>query len=343
MTRRPLWALLGAALAASLPALASAALLWTLVMVPLTTTVNVSTNFTLTATNLDPLTELGCLEVDLPGSFVIESLGTPTTFTGRAWASSRTGNAVIVQSLSGGGRLKLSQWVRFTIRAHATVAGTYLWPNHAHRQQDCSTTDQIGVPLSVTVLPAVVATPTPTPTPTATPIPTPAPTATPASTGTPRPTATPAPIATPTPAPILIPPLPSIGLPGLPSPTPSASPTVTQTPAPSADSSATPEPSGSAASVGGSGSTASTPGSAIGTTLSVVRPIDNPGGGAELAVGGLDLLGGGYVVQVVTAFAAPGVVIIVWVLLQAFGAFAWIPAVRRMANEDGVRRPSRSG
>jgi hypothetical protein len=337
MTRRPLWAVLGAVAAAALPALASAALLWTLVTVPLTTTVNVSTNFTLTATNLDPLTELGCLEVDLPGSFVIESLGTPTASNGRTWASSQSGNAVIVHSLSGGGRLQLNQWVRFAIRAHATLAGTYLWPNHAHRQQDCSTADQIGVPLSVTVLPAIVATPTPTPTPAPTATPTPAPT------GTPRPTATPAPIATPTPSPIEVLPLPSISLPGLPSPTPSASATPTQTAAPSSDASATPQPSGSAGSGGGGGgSTGSKPGAASGT-LSVVRPIDNPAAGAQLAVGGLDLLGGGYVVQVATAFAAPGVLIILWVLLQAFGAFAWIPAVRRMADEEGVRRPSRSG
>ncbi|MGZ6256678.1 MAG: hypothetical protein ACXWMB_06645, partial [Candidatus Limnocylindria bacterium] len=287
---------------------------------------------TLTATNLDPLTDLGCLEVDLPASFVIESLGTPAASNNDPWESYQTGQAVIVHSLSGGGRLAWNEWVRFTIRAHATVAGTYLWPSYAHRPQDCSKTAEPTAPISITVLPALLPTPTPTP----------APTATPAPTGTPRPTATPAPTATPTPRPIVILPLPSISLPGLPSPTPSASPTVIPTPAASSDVSATPEPTGSTSSLGGAGTTGSNAGSAVGT-LTVVRPIDSPGREGDLAVGGLGLLGADFVWQVPTAFAAPGVVIIVWVLLQAFGAFAWIPAVRRMANEEGVRRPSRSG
>lgn len=182
MRRRPLWALAAALAAAAVPAVASAVLLWTLVMTPLTTTSGVSTTFTLTATNQDLLTELGCLQVDLPESFVIESLGAPVASNNDQWVSSRSGNAVIVQSLTGGGRLDTFEWVRFTIRAHATSAGTFLWPNHAHRHQDCNTEDEIGVPLIVTVLPALIATPSPTPTvspiPTATPI-LPLPTATP--------------------------------------------------------------------------------------------------------------------------------------------------------------------
>ena len=105
MTRRTLLALFGAALA-GVPAVASAVVLqWTLVGVPLTATANQSTTFTLTATNLLMLNDLGCLEVDLPGSFVIESLGAPTASNGDAWSAFQSGNAVIVHSLSGGGRL----------------------------------------------------------------------------------------------------------------------------------------------------------------------------------------------------------------------------------------------
>ena len=48
-----------------------ALLLWTLVATPLTAEAGTQTTFTLTATNADLLTELGCLEVDLPGSFNI--------------------------------------------------------------------------------------------------------------------------------------------------------------------------------------------------------------------------------------------------------------------------------
>jgi hypothetical protein len=36
--------------------------------------------------------------------------------------------------------------------------------------------------------------------------------------------------------------------------------------------------------------------------------------------------------------AVPGLLVILWVLLQTVGALAWIPAVRRMSNEPGDRR-----
>lgn len=336
MRRRSLLALAAAALAAAVPAVASAVLLWTLVGAPLTTTVNQSTTFTLTATNLDALTELGCLEVDLPGSFVIESLGTPSASHGEDWASTKSGNSVIVQSLSGGGRLELGWSVSFTIRARATVAGAFLWPNHAHQRQDCTSADQIGVPLSVTVLPAVLPTPTPTPTPTATA----SPTATPVPTATPAPTATPSPIL----------PLPSIGLP-LPTLIPTLGPTPTPDPAatpdPTSRGSATPEPSTSPAASDGSGVTGAgpRPGGDGGTgadgapALRVARGADpagdDPGVGVEL----LGLLDADFVWLVPGASVAiPGLLVILWVVLQAIGALAWIPAVRRMADESASHR-----
>jgi hypothetical protein len=248
---------------------------------------------------------------------------------------------VIVHSLSGGGRLKIRQWVRFTIRAHATVAGTYLWPNHAHRQQDCSTADQAGVPLSVTALPAIVPTPVPTPTPT----PTPAPTATPAPTVRPTPTATPTPIV----------PLPSVSLPGLPTLFPSATPTPTPTADATSVPSASPTPASSSAagesagpsdgSSGGAGSGSNgASGGAAGQTLVVGRPADNAGGGTELTIGGLDLFDAGYAWLVPTAVVGgPGMLVILFVLLQAAGAIAWIPAVRRLGEEKGraLRRRER--
>ncbi len=318
MSRRRLAAFATALTAALVPAAASAALLWTLVMSPLTATVGVSTTFSLTATNLDALTELGCLEVDLPPSFVVESLGTPQMSTGDPWVSTQSGNSVIVRSLSGGGRLELLQTVQFTIRAHATAPGIFLWPNHSHRQQDCTGTDQNGAPLSVTVLPALLPTPTPSP----------IPTATPAASATPSPTPTP------------IVPLPSVSLPVLPTLLPSIPQIASPTPGQPSSGSSTPEPT-SAAGTQGSGNPGGggggDGGSGTGQELVLARVPDSLG--AETGVG-LELLGlldADYVWFVPAASVAlPGLLVILWVLLQAIGALAWIPSVRRMAEEKGA-------
>lgn len=323
MIRRTFLALVAAALAAALPAAASAVMLWTLVGSPLTATVNQSTTFSLTATNLLLVDDLGCLEVDLPASFVIESLGTPVASNGDPWSSSQFGNAVIVRSLSGGGRLELGETVQFTIRAHATVAGVFPWPNHAHRQQDCSSEDQAGVPLAVTVLPALL----PTPAPTATPSPTADPTATPK----PTPTATPI---VPLPTPVL--PLPSLDL--LPTPRPTPAPVDSPTAAPR--ETATPDPSRSPGGGDGSGGIGSGPsgggptGAAAASGITVARGLDGGRGGADVGIELFGLLDGDFVWFVPAAsVGVPGLLVIAWVVLQAFGALAWIPAVRRMAEE----------
>jgi len=312
MTRRTLLALLAALLAAATPAVTAAAMLWTLIGTPLTANVNQPTTFTLTATNLDPATELGCLEVDLPGSFVIDSLGAPTASNGDPWTSYQQGNAVIVRSLSGGGRLEINQSVQFTIRAHASVAGAFQWPNHAHRQQDCGTADQVGVPLAVTILPVIL--PTPTPTPTRSPSATPAPT----------PTATPKP-------PIL--PLPSLVV------RPTASPT------PSEGATSTPEPSVSPGSSDGSGAAGGSPrpsgdgaASPSPQTIAFARLAGDAGGDAGVGLELTGILGADFVWFVPAAsVGVPGLLVILWVVLQAFGALAWIPAVRRMGKEEDPR------
>ena len=318
MRRRTLLALVGGLVAAAVPAVAGAVTAWTLVGTPLTASVNQSTTFMLTATNLDVLTELGCLEVDLPGSFVIESLGTPQASNGDPWISLKQGNVVIVRSLSGGGRLEITESVQFTIQAHGTVAGAFLWANHAHRQQDCSTADQIGAPLAVTIQP--------------TPTPTPAPTATPAST----PAATPKPIPTATPKPL---PLPTVQpRSAIPSPTPTATPRETSTP--------NPEPSVSPASSDGSGGTSGSPrpGSGGGATspapetIAFARLASDTGRDGEIGFELTGIMDADFVWFVPAASVGlPGLLVILWVVLQAFGALAWIPAVRRMAVASGPR------
>ena len=355
MRHRRLGALIGALLIAVVPAMASALQLWTLTALPLSATANQSTLFTLSGTNEDLLNELGCLQVDLPGSFVIESIGVPSASNGETWFSYQAGNSVIVRSLDGGGRLAILQSVTFTIRAHATLAGAFLWTNHAHRAQDCGDASQVGVPLSVTVLPAVLATPTPTPTP----APTPAPTAKPS----PSPVATPTPLPIPTPS---LPPLPSIDLLPTPTPTPASSPSPTPassslptpTPTPTAEPSAssttgpsgaatpTPEPASTASGGsgspgdGGGGGNIGGGGATDGQTaiLQVARDVRDPGTDTQVGVELLDLLDADYVWFVPAAsVAVPGLLVILWVTLQAIGALAWIPAVRRMADEPEGR------
>ena len=310
--RRWLTALASGTLAAALPAMAQAAFVWTLVVAPVTATQGQSTAFSLTATNLDILSRLGCLQVDLPTSFVIASIGTPAASNGAVWVSSLSGNSVVVQSTSGGGRLRAAESVTFTITAQPTAAGAFLWDNHAHNRQDCIGTDQIGAVLPVTVVPAP--TPTPKPTPTATPTASPKPTATPTPASTPR--------ATPTPA-----------------STPRATPTSTPdpTPAPDQSSSARPSPPAPAPSPGGTGG---------GGREVRLAPLSGSadGGTDDLGVA-LDVMGqldGAFVWFVPSApTVVPGLLVIAFVALQAIGALAWIPAVRRMGGDDRRRPRSR--
>jgi hypothetical protein len=307
-------------------------MLWTLVASPLTATANQTTTFTLTATNLDPLTELGCLEVDLPPSFVIVSVGTPMASNGDPWTAIISGQAVIVRSLSGGGRLNglLLESVSFTIRARPTAAGAYTWPNHAHRQQDCSSTDQPGTPLAITVLPGASPTPSPSPSPT--------------------PSASPLP-SLPLPSlPVPSLPLPSLPLPsaspspspgetrsGSPSPTPTSSVDASRPGQSSTPTSAPPLTASGSGQAGGGPSNESSAGSGGRVRLAV----DTDDGLADLgaALGAVDLLADVHVWFVpAAAIGVPGLLLMVWVALQAAGVLAWIPAVRRMRGDDPERR-----
>nr|MDQ2935840.1 hypothetical protein [Chloroflexota bacterium] len=87
------------ALATLAPVSASAAsLLWTLIASPSTAVAYQSTTFTFNATNLAALPGYGCLQVDLPSSFLIEGTGTPRASDGGTWVVSVIGNAVVVHS-----------------------------------------------------------------------------------------------------------------------------------------------------------------------------------------------------------------------------------------------------
>jgi hypothetical protein len=288
---------------------------------------------------------------------------------GGSWFATLAGNRVKIRAGSGGDRLALLDWVRFSVRATAQSTGSLAWNANAYRQQDCTgSASLLGVPPIVLVTgPAVTPTPAPTPRPTV--APTPAPT----------PTATAKPTPTPTPTPIVTLPTPSLGLP-LPTLLPTAEESASATPRPSSGESTGPQPSGSARatspgspapsasgtpvqsddgpdSSGGvaapSGSDpSSTPGFSSGATpgttapgAEVARPVSR-GPSIAFQERRLDLSGAsvgllaGLEIWVVPAatIAVPGLLLLLWVALQTAGALAWMPAVRRLERGDAPRR-----
>ena len=321
-------AALGAAFAVSATP-AAALLLWTLTGSPLTAQSGVATTFTLTATNLDLLTELGCLEVDLPGSFEIVGAFAGNASNGDQWEAVVFPNKVAVHSLSGGGRLELGHSVTFTITAVPTQAGTWTWTNHAHRPQDCSGGEEPGTPIAVTVLPGATPPPTPPPAPTPTP--------TPILPSLPLPTLPPI-----LPLPSLPPTLP---LPTLRPATPTAVPTGSPTPAatsPTASPAATPPPADEAVAlpVGGASVTPPPPNLGASGAAPVVLGPGDPESGAEgsageVSLGPLGVIDGIAVWAIPGAIVGgPGLLVILWVIFQTGVALAWIPAVRRMRGSD---------
>jgi hypothetical protein len=362
------------------PVTASASLLWTLVGSPLTVVAYQSTTFTFTATNLDALGRLGCLEVDLPSSFQIAGTGTPSASNGASWTSSINGNAVLVHSINSSGLLSLLQTVTFTIQARPTAAGAFTLPNHSHVRADCTGTDQPGVALPITVLAGATPTPVPTPTPTPTPSPTPKPTPIPTPRATPTPTSTPTPTPTPTASPAPTLPLPTEPLPTLPLPTEPLSSILPTTP-PLPGETATPRPTDGAHGASPSGSPsqglagasqqasaspwASASPSAPRSADPFAGPVPPASGGPSSSGSGegtveaapalrlepeelklnaelFDLLGSPQVWFVpAAAIGAPGLLVLLWVALQTFGTLAWLPSVRRMRGQE-QRRSARS-
>lgn len=319
----------------------SALLAWTLVAAPLAATLGQTTTFTLTATNLDVIGQLGCVEVVLPTTWRSVSVGAATSATGNDdWVTAATGTTVVARSTSGGDRLETGESVTFTIAARPTTAGTHLWLTHAHQLHDCTGAEEAGVPLAIVVEPGLLATPTPTPTLTQTPVPTPTPTPlpTPVSSRTPAPTPKPTATSTATPTPTPI----TSRIAG-PTPSGSAAPTPTTAQLPGGGA---PRPGAtSAASASGvvrpSASTAGLgPGGEAGPSTvraSVGMRVPTAAGEVGISVGGLGALHGVEIWIVPAAtIGVPGLLLLIWVALQAVGTVAWVPAVRRLEGRDGA-------
>lgn len=334
--------------------------LWSLVASPLTATTGVSTLFTLTATNEDPLadllssSEIGCILLDVPVNFAVESTSVSASNTGNRWVASVSGNRVKVRTTSGGDRLTFPDWVRFTVRATALSTGNLAWKARAYRDQDCGGSGALlGVPPVVLVTgPAVTPKPTPTPTPKPTPTPTPKPTAKP----TPKPVLTPAP--TPSASPTASG---TVGASQTPTPSDSAAPVSRSeeperrseppaTDAPDGTGAASPSPSaeltpgtettpdasptpGDEAAPGAGGGGAPTGRIAGPFNVGRVGADASPGDGIPLSLGRLGVLGG------VDLWLVPGLLLgipglLLVAVLQFGGALAWIPAIRRLRGED---------
>ncbi len=316
---RRLPALVAALLAAAVPAVALGAG-WTPAVSPGTATQGQATTFTVTATN-NAAQPIGCLEVDLPASFVILSLGNPTSNSVGVWDSNRVGNIVVVDVAGGGFNLEIDQWVRFTITASPTAAGSFAWANRAYTSDQATPrckggNPNPGPPLQITV----------TPTATPTPAPTSAPTATPTGTTTPTPSPTQVQNATPTPE-------------STPGAARTASPDPQSTSTAGAASSSPQESESARPSLPPPGESGSG-----GNTLRLAQSGDSDGGLLQDLGAGLDMLAllDGPLVWVVpgAAVLGPGLLVILFVALQAIGALAWIPAVRHLGGDDQRRRPT---
>ena len=364
--RRSSWCaiVLGTVLAVgSVPArVAAESALWTLVASPLTATTGVTTTFSLTATNADPLadllssSEIGCVVVDVPSNFAVASATVSASNTGNTWVATLSGNRVRVRTTSGGNRLGTLDWVRFTVTAMPTSTGQLAWGARAYRDQNCGGSGAlVDVPPVVVVTgSAVTPTPSSAPTPTLAPLPTltPAPTLAPLPTLTPVPTL--APLPTLGPAPTLAP-LPTLGPAPTSAPTPGpgrspdASPSASEeaTPIrPSAPGAAgTPPPgeeggSGAPETASPSGSPAPGTGAGFGPGTGVGNPSPEGRGGLRdslepegvpLTLGPLGVLGTLHIWIVPGALLGiPGLLIVLFVLVQTAGAAAWIPAIRRL-------------
>ena len=305
---------------------------WTLTASPLAATAGQSTTFHMLALNVAG-PPAGCVNVEIPTSFVIQAAGNVVASDGSTWVAAIVGTWVEVTSVSGVDFLDPLESVSFDIQLLPTQAGTWNWNNHVHVSNQCQGTADWGVPVTVVVAPGVLPTPLPTLPPLSTPLPTPVPTAVPTLPPLSTPLPTLPPLSTPLPT---LPPL-STPLPTLPPlSTPIPDPTATATPA----STSTPRPSPTPQPVAAAGPSVPTDGAA-----SVGRIAELSGANTGLIGLGTDVLAlldaplvwfvPGAVVGV------PGLLVLLWVALQAVGALAWIPAVRRMSGEPLAARRRR--
>ena len=294
---------------------------WTFTLTPSSMVEDVATDIRITVRNVSSDSgsgnDIGCIRVQAPSRTTVISAAIQSVSDGQEWRVSTSGSSGATITASAASKTdRLSgnaspESVVIRVRAKSSAPGAYTWSADASSDTACKVLFDEGQQATVVVTPSGNSTPSPTPraTPRLTPAATPKPTAKPTPGATPRPTSSPSPIPTA-------------------SPGPSASPVAT-----------------------GAGSThpSSTPPPAAGLTLPGAQPGFAIGSGPEadsmvLVSSSLDLVGqlSAWVVPGL-AMMAPGLLVLLAVLLQVVGGAGWLPVVRRHVGDLGFRRRSTRG
>lgn len=350
-------------MASTAPAPAAGAVIWTLTPTTATVTTGSAQAIRLTATNESLLDEVGCVVLNTSGLFTLAGANVTSTNADGPWATGTSGQNVIVAATGGGARLAFLESVTFDVIVVPNGPGLFTWSATAYRDHGCTGRALVGIgTVTVTVL-GMAATPTPTPTPiptpTPTPIPTPTPTSTPNATASPKPT----PKASSTPA-LIVPsdaPTEPELVPAGDAPARSSPPRATPSPKPPRESTggssrADPKPTrtpratatppldlagNGGSDAGGAADDSNSAGRAArvdraeraGLALARVDPAGDEA--AQVSLGPLGVLDGLAVWAIPGAvISGPGLLVIIWVLVQAGAAMAWMPAVRRLRGSD---------
>ena len=311
----------------ALPGLVSARQDWTLDADRSSVPRNDSTAVRLTVTNDDDK-KIACVVVFVPDHYDIDSGAVFSASNGGSWSTSVNGGSShwIAATVKKGDELHDGEQMVLRITVTGTISGRSDWIAWAFGKGDCKGERKNSVNgISMTVGGgAPTPAPTPQPTPKPTPKPTPRPTPRPTPHATPAPTAAPRPTAVPTPKPTI-------------KPTPAPPKVVQPSPAP------TPQPP---VALGGGTSTPPPPNPESGRGIASDHfsiPVQEDAAFSNLAVDLLATLGVFEWAVPGAVLTVPGLLIVVIIAAQMFGAAAWMPIVRRKLRGTGVAGGKRLG
>jgi hypothetical protein len=331
---------------------------WVVTATPIAVVQGIPTNVVVTATNINGSGSVGCVRLQVPSAFTVNSVGVDLVTPARPWtadppASGAGGSTIVwVHAVTEGDVFKNDgESVVFHVRVTGSSPGAYAWPAESRDHANCTSGIDTG---SLTVsIAGVAATPTPTPKPTPTP--------------TPSPTPTPTPKPTPTPAPTPRPTSPPAGASPAPTPTATAAsaspraghvattpvPLLSQSPVPTSADSPSPTPSASprgtsqpVAGLAARGSAAPpSDGDASGSGYLIVGDQGTEGIDAALMASNLAPFDGIEWAVPTLVLTVPGLLVVLAVMTQIAAGAAWLPIVRRKigsgSRADVARRSPR--